>query len=138
MTDLITDIRIAQLKASEIELRIQKINDSIKNERILFENKIAPMMKELEELNESLEEHYSSNLRHISVVEWKNQKNGALYLKGTFYCYKPGATKTSTASVHIGKSDDFPMGKNDPRAFELGILKAQKYMKDKKCTIRKG
>lgn len=137
MSNSVNDIRLAQLQASEVELQIQKINEEIKKERILFEGRISPLLSELDELNRVLDIHYSCNLKHVSVVEWKNQKSGSVYLKGMFYCYKPGAAKISTASVHIGKLDDFPLGKNDPRAYELGILKAQKYINERNYTIKR-
>ena len=120
-----------------VNSEIQKIQDELTKKRDEFSLSIKPLVDRLEDLSQKRKNHYITNLENISVVEWKNPA-GISYLKGTFYIYDPELGKVRTASTHIGKLEDFPLGKNDPRARQLGIQKAEKYAKERGLTFRKG
>jgi hypothetical protein len=133
----IDDIRRSQLEAAKINIRIQALKSEISERKKAFDISIAKLVDELKGLEDQLRESDSMNFRNVSVVEWTDKKTGKMYLKGLFYYYKPGASKLTSGAIHIGKLEDFPLGKGDSRAKEVAIMKAHQFISKRGYSLSK-
>jgi hypothetical protein len=127
--DTAKDVKRAEIELAQLKLQAQKLKAQISELMKDAEVKIKPISERLLEIETKIQEHNRHHVGQLTIMEWKSPKNGSLYLRGAFYYYKPGATRQSIGTVHIGKVDAFPLGKTDLKAIELGIIKANKYIK---------
>lgn len=123
------DIKRTEIEIAQLKLQAEKLKTQISELRLDLENKIKPISEQLVEIEAKIQERQRNHVGQLTIMEWTSPKNGTLYLRGAFYYYKPGATRQSIGTVHIGKLDAFPLGKTDPKAIELGLIKANKFIK---------
>lgn len=124
-------IRTAQVKGEKMILRIEQLNQAIIKRKEEFDLEVKPLYEEIEKLEFELQQLDLTNVRRINVVEWKHPATGNVYLKGLFYFYLPGTLRKKSGTVHIGSINNFPLGKSDPRAEAIGLVKAQDYLEKK-------
>lgn len=127
----IKEIREAQLKVEELNLKLEELKNRIVKLKVEFDDKVRPIYDEMVSIEEQIRDHYNNHVKSINIVVWKHPATGKSYLKGVFQYNVPNKSRKASATVHIGLLENFPLGKDDPKARSIGLVKAQELLKRK-------
>jgi hypothetical protein len=111
-------------KLNVLEMALLKKQSELDKYLEEYQLKVAPLVKEVKDLEAGIEEYRRLNIPNYTIAEAFDKTAGKKYVRASIRYYVEGSNRQKTTSIHLGKLSDFPFGLSDDNLLALAQKKA--------------